>query len=223
MLIGYTRVSKSDGTQLLDRQMNALVEVGVDRDRIFSDRGAGKSDDRPGLAACLKALREGDTLVICKLDRLGRNLKHLVETVHRFDRLGIGLHVLTGVGINMDTRTDHGKQIFGVFAALAEFEHELISERTKAGLEAARKRGRKGGRKFALTPEKVRLAQAALTDPKTEIQALCKALEISKPTLYRYMDSQGKLREAGHKVMRQSGLKGLDEGDEDKLSQNEDG
>ena len=144
MLIGYARVSKADGSQSLDLQRDALLAAGVDEGRIYSDRASGKKDERPGLEACLKALRQGDVLVVWKLDRLGRSLHHLVKTVTRLSECDIGLKVLTGQGAQIDTTTAAGRLSFGIFAALAEFESELIRERTVAGLQAARARGRKG-------------------------------------------------------------------------------
>jgi DNA invertase Pin-like site-specific DNA recombinase len=151
MMIGYIRVSKADGTQVLDLQKDALIQIGVDSQHIYEDFVSSRQQQRPGLDACLRALREGDVLVVWKLDRLGRDLKHLVNTVYDLSDKGIGFKVLAGQGANIDTTTPGGKLIFGVFAALAEFERELIRERTHAGLEAARARGRKGGRRFALT------------------------------------------------------------------------
>jgi len=162
MLIGYARVSKSDGSQSLDLQTDALLAADVPDDQIYSDHASGKKDDRPGLEACLKALRNGDVLVIWKLDRLGRSLHHLVKTVTMLSDRGVGLKVLTGQGAQIDTTTAAGRLSFGIFAALAEFESALIRERTMAGLQAARARGRKGGRKFALTKAQVRMAQAAM-------------------------------------------------------------
>jgi DNA invertase Pin-like site-specific DNA recombinase len=146
MLIGYIRVSKSDGTQLLDLQKDALQAAGVATDRIYEDLASGRKDDRPGLVACLKALQPGNTLVIWKLDRLGRDLKHLVNIVDNLSQRGIGLKVLAGAGAQIDTKTANGKLVFGIFAALAEFEAELIRERTPAGLAAVRARGRMAGR-----------------------------------------------------------------------------
>ena len=118
MLVGYMRVSKADGSQTTDPQRDALVKAGVDDERLYEDRASGRRDDRPGLAACLKSLRAGDTLVVWKLDRLGRDLHHLVNTVHDLTARGIGLKVLTGQGAAIDTTTSAGKLVFGIFAAL---------------------------------------------------------------------------------------------------------
>jgi DNA invertase Pin-like site-specific DNA recombinase len=133
-LIGYMRVSKADGSQVLDLQRDALLAAGVTERHIYSDTASGSKDERPGLASCLQSLREGDTLVVWKLDRLGRNLRHLINTVHDLTTAGVGLRVLTGQGAAIDTTTAAGKLVFGIFAALAEFERELITERTRAGL-----------------------------------------------------------------------------------------
>lgn len=151
MKLGYARISKADGSQTLDLQLDALAAADVASDHVYKDEASGKRDDRPGLEACLKALRTGNTLYIWKLDRLGRDLKHLVTTVRSLSERGVGLCVLTGQGADIDTTTSSGKLIFGIFAALAEFEGDLIRERTMAGLAAARARGRKGGRQFELT------------------------------------------------------------------------
>jgi DNA invertase Pin-like site-specific DNA recombinase len=138
MLIGYMRVSKSDGSQTIDLQRDALIAAGVDHTQIYEDRASGLLDARPGLEATLKALRPGDTMMVWKLDRLGRNLRHLVNTVHDLATRDVGFKVLTGHGASIDTTTAAGKMVFGIFAALSEFERELISERTKAGLASAR-------------------------------------------------------------------------------------
>jgi DNA invertase Pin-like site-specific DNA recombinase len=201
MLIGYARVSKADGSQIVDLQRDALVSAGVAPDHIYEDQASGKRDKRPGLDACVKALRHGDVLVVWKLDRLGRDLRHLVNTVHDLSERGIGFKVLAGKGANIDTTTAGGKFIFGIFAALAEFERELICERTKAGLESARARGRTGGRKFGLTKAQVRLAQAAMGKKETQVSELCAELGITRATLYRYVDPDGALRDYGTKVL----------------------
>ena len=140
-------------------------------------------------------------LVVWKLDRLGRNLTHLVNTVQGLSTRGVGLRVLAGQGAQIDTTTAAGRLVFGIFAALAEFEGDLIHERTMAGLSAARARGRKGGRKFALSKAQVRLAQAAMANRDTSASELCTELGIKPVTVYRYVDPEGQLREQGRKVL----------------------
>lgn len=204
MLIGYMRISKADGSQTTDLQFDALIAAGVKPEQIYEDSASGAKDDRPDLAACLKALRPRDTLVVWKLDRLGRSLPHLVAIMDDLNKRKIGLKVLSGHGANIDTTTAAGKMIFGIFAALAEFERELISERTKAGLAAARARGRRGGRRPKMTPAKLKLAQAALKDPTTQVQALCKELGITRQTLYRHLSPHGELRQDGQKALQKT-------------------
>ncbi len=201
MLIGYMRVSKADGSQACDLQRDALMLAGVDSKHLYEDHASGKREDRPGLAACLKALREGDTLLVWKLDRLGRDLRHLINTVHDLTSRGVGLKVLTGHGAAIDTTTAAGKLVFGIFAALSEFERELISERTVAGLASARARGRKGGRPFKMTPAKLRLAMAAMGQPETTVGNLCQELNITRQTLYRHVSPKGELRPDGVKLL----------------------
>jgi len=201
MRIGYARVSKADGSQVLHSQIDALLAAGIDKESIYQDQSSGKHDNRPGLESCLKALRAGDVLVVWKLDRLGRNLKHLVNTVHDLADRKIGFKVLTGQGAEIDTTTASGKLVFGIFAALAEFERELISERTKAGLAAARARGRKGGRSFKLTKSQVRLAQAAMKNRDCSVTELCDELGISRQALYKYIGPKGELRDHGKRVL----------------------
>lgn len=200
-LIGYMRVSKADGSQTTDLQKDALIEAGVHPDRIYEDHASGKRDDRPGLDACLKALRPRDTLVVWKLDRLGRDLRHLVTTVDDLAKRDVGFRVLTGHG-QLDTSTASGKLMFGIFASLAEFERDLIRERTKAGLASARARGRVGGRKHSLTPAKIRLAQAAMGKPETKVADLCAELGVSRQTLYRHVSPDGSLRPEGERVLK---------------------
>jgi DNA invertase Pin-like site-specific DNA recombinase len=201
MKLGYARISKADGSQMLDLQVDALAAAGVAPEHVYRDEASGKRDDRPGLEACLKALREGDTLFTWKLDRLGRDLKHLVVTVRGLSDRNVGLCVLTGQGANIDTTTASGKLIFGIFAALAEFEGDLIRERTKAGLAAARARGRHGGRKFELTKNQIRLAQSAMANRDTHVAQLCEELDISRATLYRYVGPDGALRSHALKAL----------------------
>ena len=204
MKIGYMRVSKSDGSQTTDPQFDALVAAGVNSENIYEDMASGNKDDRPQLLACLKSLRKDDTLIVWKLDRLGRNLRHLVNTVHDLNARGIGFKVLTGQGAEIDTTTSSGKLVFGIFAALAEFERELISERTKEGLKSARARGRKGGRPYKMTTAKLRLAQASMGKPETKVGELCKELGITRQSLYRHVCPQGNLRPDGEKLLRKA-------------------
>jgi len=203
MLVGYMRVSKADGSQATDLQRDALRVAGVESQHLYEDAASGKREDRPGLSACLKALRDGDTLVVWKLDRLGRDLRHLVNTVHDLNSRGIGFKVLTGHGASLDTTTPNGKLVFSIFAALAEFERELIIERTRAGLAAARARGRSGGRPYKMTTTKLRLAMAAMGQPETLVNALCAELGITRQTLYRHVAPDGSLRPDGRKLLDQ--------------------
>ena len=196
MLIGYMRVSKADGSQSTDLQRDALRAAGVTTRRLYEDRASGRLDARPGLDAALKALRRGDTLIVWKLD-----LRHLINVVHDLSTRGIGFKVLTGHGASIDTTTPAGKLVFGIFAALAEFERDLISERTKAGLASARARGRKGGAPFKMTAAKVRLAMAAMGQKETKVTDLCSELAITRQTLYRHVAPNGTLRNDGLKVV----------------------
>ncbi|TCQ03296.1 DNA invertase Pin-like site-specific DNA recombinase [Rhizobium sp. PP-CC-3G-465] len=200
-MIGYARVSKADGSQVHDLQRDALIKAGVEVDNVYEDSASGKQDDRPGLAACLKALRAGDTLAVWKLDRLGRDLRHLVNLVDDLTKRNIGLKVLAGEGASIDTSTANGRLVFGIFAALAEFERALIIERTKAGLAAARARGRNGGAPFKMTPAKVRLAQAMMGKPETKVADLCAELGITRQTLYRFVSPKGELRGDGERLL----------------------
>jgi DNA invertase Pin-like site-specific DNA recombinase len=201
MLIGYARVSKSDNSQVLDLQIDALTNSGVKEENIYIDKISGSKDARPGLENCLKALREDDILVVYKLDRLGRNLKHLIQTVEDLTKRKIGFKVLSGQGVNIDTTTPAGKMIFSIFGALAEFERELIRERTIAGITAARARGRMGGRKFNLTKAQVRLAEASMKNRDTSVTELCKELKITRATLYKYISPNGELRDYAKRVL----------------------
>lgn len=201
VLVGYMRVSKADGSQSTDLQRDALLSAGVEIDALYEDKASGKREDRPELGSCLKALRSGDVLIVWKLDRLGRDLRHLVNIVHDLTERGVGLKVLTGQGAAIDTTTASGKLVFGIFAALAEFERELISERTKAGLESARARGRKGGRPYKMTRAKVRLAMASMGEPGTNVGDLCEELGVTRQTLYRHVSPTGELRTDGAKLL----------------------
>ena len=201
MLIGYARVSKADGSQLLDLQRDALLDAGVDEERLYEDRASGRRDHRPGLDACLKALQPGNTFVVWKLDRLGRDLKHLVATVDELRARGVGLRVLAGAGAEIDTSTANGRLIFGIFAALAEFERELIVERTRAGLAAARARGRLGGRPRKMDVAMLRMAMRAMAERDTKAQDLAQRLGITTTTLYMYVNGDGTVKAPGQKLL----------------------
>jgi len=203
MLIGYMRVSKVDGSQSFDLQKDALMKTGVSESNVYEDRASGKNDDRPGLNAALKALRKDDTLVVWKVDRLGRNLSHLVSIISDLTDRGINLKVLSGQGAALDTTTASGKMIFSIFAALSEFERDLIIERTMAGLASARARGRVGGAPFKMTAAKVRLAMSAMGKPETKVRELCEELKITRQTLYRHVSPTGELRQDGKKLIKE--------------------
>ena len=204
-MIGYTRVSKADGRQVHDLQRDALIAAGVDPKRIYQDSISGARDCRPGLNACLAALAPGDTLVIWKLDRLGRSLRHLVNTVGELTARGIGLKVLTGEGSMIDTTTASGRLMFGIFAALAEFERELIVERTRAGIAAAKARGKHCGRPSEMTPKKIRLLQKAMGKREKFVRDFAADIGISKATAYRYAGPNGELRADAKRVLAMKG------------------
>ena len=187
MKIGYARISTQE--QNLDLQNDALTAAGCEK--TFHDVASGAKDERKGLAEAIEFSRKGDVLTVWKLDRLGRSLKHLIETVNQLHEKGVGFASLQE---SIDTTTSGGKLIFHVFGALAEFERELIRERTKAGLKAARARGRKGGRKEKLNAKQIEMAKAMVNDPNIPISAICETFKISKPTLYRYVPAPGKKR-----------------------------
>ena len=201
VLIGYMRVSKADGSQSTDLQRDALIAARVSPAHLYAALASGRRDDRPGLAACLKALREGDTLIVWKLDRLGRDLGHLINTVHDLTARSGGLKVLTGHGAAVDTTCSPMTFINNSLAALGYFERELISERTIAGLVSARARGRKGGRPFKMTAPKLRLAMASMGQPETKVGDLCDELGITRQTLYRHVSPKGELRPDGVKLL----------------------
>lgn len=184
--IGYARVSTNG--QDLDLQIRELKAVGCKQ--VFDDRVSGSKSERPGLDACLKALKKGDTLVVWRLDRLGRSMQHLVNVVADLKRKGIGFKSLRDGAI--DTTTASGELVFNIFAALAQFERELIRERTMAGLSAARARGKLGGRK-PMPPDapKVRSAKKLYKDRSMSISDICNTLKISRATLYRYLAMEG--------------------------------
>ena len=180
MLIGYARVSTSD--QTLDLQKDALQKAGCDR--IFTDTASGAKAERKGLDEALSYVRTGDTLVVWRLDRLGRSLPHLIETITGLNNRGVGFKSITEA---IDTTTSGSKLVFHIFGALAEFERDIIKERTNAGLSAARARGRLGGRPNALTPKKAQMAKELYKDKNNTVDEICKTLNVSRATLYRYV------------------------------------
>src|SRR5688500_3703124 len=178
MLIGYARVSTHE--QTLHLQQDALQKA--ECSKIFTDTASGAKTGRIGLEEALTYVRKGDTLVVWRLDRLGRSLPHLIITMTDLEERGIGFKSLTE---NIDTTTSGGKLIFHIFGALAEFERNLIRERTQAGLSAARARGKRGGRPTALNNRQISIARALYTDKEHSIAEICRTLKISRATLYR--------------------------------------
>ena len=183
-LIGYARVSKLE--QDLKLQIDALQKAGCDKNKIFVDKISGSKNDRPGLTACLSELQNGDTLLVWRLDRLGRSIIHLVSLIEELRLKGINFKSICDGTI--DTTTASGELIFNVFSSLAQFERRLIQERTRAGLEAARARGKSGGRKkIESTDPKVLTAKKMHKDQSISIDDICKTLKISRATFYRYL------------------------------------
>jgi DNA invertase Pin-like site-specific DNA recombinase len=183
-LIGYARVSTGD--QDVQLQLDALKKVGCDKANLFVDKASGARSDRPGLDACIAALHPGDTLLVWRLDRLGRSMPHLVSLVEELLGKKIGFRSLCDGAI--DTTTASGELMFNIFSALAQFERRLIQERTRAGLSAARARGRKGGRR-PISPDdpRVKTAKRMHKDHGMSIDQICETLKISRPTFYRYL------------------------------------
>lgn len=180
MLVGYARVSTHE--QNLDLQKDALEKAGCQK--VFIDKVSSIAAARPGIEEALSYLREGDTLVVWRLDRLGRSLKHLIEMIGELEKKKIGFQSIQEA---IDTTSSGGKLIFHMFGALAEFERQLIVERTRAGLAAARARGRKGGRPKALNDKERDVAVRLYNERKNSIMEICQIMKISKPTLYSYL------------------------------------
>lgn len=191
MLIGYARVSTDD--QTLDLQLDALKHAGCPEDKTYTDKISAGKADRPGLKQALDQLREGDTLVVWRLDRLGRSLQELIGLVASLHAKGADFKSLTE---NMDTTTSTGKLVFQIFGSFAEFERNVIRERTSAGLKAARARGKKGGRppldKDSSKRKKVEMANVLHADPSNSIEDICNTLHISRSTLYRWVGKERK-------------------------------
>lgn len=184
-LVGYARVSTQD--QDVQLQINALEKAGCSKNMIFIDKVSGAKSNRPGLENCLNSLTAGDTLLVWRLDRLGRSMTHLVQLVEDLGKQSISFRSLCD-GV-IDTTTASGELIFNIFSALAQFERKLIQERTRAGLEAARARGKTGGRKRILaTDPKVLMAKNMHKNHGMSISDICKTLKISKASFYRYIN-----------------------------------
>lgn len=188
MHIGYARVSTQD--QHLDLQTDALKSAGCER--IYQEKVTGKSRERVELNSCLSALRTGDVFVVWKLDRLARSLKDLVEIVHSLEKQGVGFKSITE---SIDTTSPSGRLIFHIFGALAEFEHSIIKERTIAGLNAARARGRKGGRKPSMSKSDVKKAAAMLQDPKITKTEVAEHFKVSRITLNKALSREQENKE----------------------------
>lgn len=197
MLIGYMRVSTGD--QSLDLQRDALARAGCER--VFEDVCSGAVTNRPGLSGALDHARSGDALVVWKLDRIGRSLQHVVQLVSGLRDRGVGLKVLTG---EIDTTSSTGRLVFGIFATLAEFERDLIHERTMAGLAAARARGRHGGRPRMMTKAKLKTAMAMMADQDNVAREVAEQLSVSLSTLYTYVDGKGRPKPRAVKLLAPS-------------------
>ena len=186
-LVGYARVST--GQQDLQLQLDALKVAGVSKANLYTDKISGSKAARPGLDQCLSQLKPGDTLVVWRLDRLGRSVRHLIDVVEDLRQRGVGFKSLRDGSI--DTTTASGKLIFHIFTALAEFERSLIQERTRAGLSVARARGRLGGRPpMSLDDPRIQTAKRLHADRSMVVADICKTLQISRPTLYRWVSVQ---------------------------------
>ena len=214
-LIGYARVSTTEGTQVLDRQLDALREAGCER--VFEDRASGATfagkkgpksgsggkgtgtSERPGLGACLDYLREGDVLIVLDLDRLGRLAGELIALIDDLAERKIAFRALNSP---MDTTTPQGRAFLQIQAAFAEMERNVIRQRVREGLKAARARGRKGGRPRIMTPEKLRYAQHLMADTERSIPSICAELgDLPPSTLYHYVRADGALKEPGRKLL----------------------
>ena len=180
MLVGYMRISSDKDRQVFDLQRDALVNEGVDLRHIFQDKASGAKDDRSGLKDALDFMQAGDTLIVWKLDRLGRSLPHLLKIVTDLQKRNIGFKSITE---NMDTSTAHGEFIFSMFGALAQYERSLIQERIKSGLEAAAKRGKKGGRPRVISEEKMNAIKDALNAGASKA-SICRTFNVKRTTLF---------------------------------------
>ena len=203
-LVGYARISTREGQQVFDRQVDALRAAGCER--IYDDRGSGASTERPGLKACLDYLRRGDVLVVLDLDRLGRLAGELIRLVDELETRRVGFRALNAA---FDTTTPMGRAFLQIQAAFAEMERNVIRQRVKEGIAAARARGRKGGRPRLMTPERLRYAQHLMGDRECSIPAICRELgDIPASTLYHYMHADGTLKAPGIALLDDGTAKG---------------
>ncbi|WP_406239979.1 recombinase family protein (plasmid) [Acetobacter orientalis] len=187
MLIGYMRVSSVDDRQSVDLQRDALIAAGVDERHLFSDKASGARDDRPGLKACMEYLKHGDTLIVWKLDRLGRSLANLLTIITDLKDRGVAFRSLTE---QMDTSTPHGELLFSFFGALAQYERALTRERVMAGLAAARRRGRHGGRPPSIDAETIEQITDALNAGASKA-SVCRSFKVPRSTLIGTLDRIG--------------------------------
>lgn len=200
-LVGYARISTIEGAQVLDRQVDALRAAGCER--IFEERASGARAERPGLAACLDFLRKGDVLVVLDLDRLGRLAGELISLIDQLEARGIAFRALNAP---MDTTTPAGRAFLQIQAAFAEMERNILRQRVKEGLAAARARGRKGGRPRVMTAEKLRYARHLMSDSTRSIPDICRELGGLRPsTLYHYLQADGALKKAGRDLLETTG------------------
>lgn len=194
--VGYMRVSTADGSQKFDMQETALIEAGVSPDKIYSDMASGASDDREGMKYMLKSLNPGDTVVVWKLDRLGRNVKYLVNIIDELIKKNVHLEILTGAchGINMTT--PEGRMFFHMAATFAQFERDLIRERIVAGIAEAQRRGTKSGRKFKFSKYDIQTIQHMIkaSVPKAEI---ARRFHVTTQTIFNYFTPDGEIKQRG--------------------------
>ena len=199
-VIGYARVSTREERQVFDRQVNALRAAGCER--IYDDRGSGAGTDRPGLKACLDYLRKGDVLVVLDLDRLGRLAGELIRLIDELEAREVGFRALNA---SFDTTTPMGRAFLQIQAAFAEMERNVIRQRVKEGIAAARARGRKGGRPRLMTPERLRYAQHLMADKSRSIPSICRELGgVPASTLYHYLHADGTLKATGLRLLGQA-------------------
>jgi len=201
VVIGYMGVSRTDGLQVLKLQRAAPLGVGIPATQLYEDYVSGTRDNRTGLEACLEAQPKAGTLVTLRMDRLDRDLRHLINLIHDLPGRGVAMKNIVGHDANLDTTTANGRFVFGIFAALAAFLRELIFERNCAGLASARYRGCHGGRLFTMISSKLRLAQATMGQMDTKVGIVCREFTVTRRTLYRRVDLGGALRPYEEKLL----------------------